>query len=251
MIRTSLTLINWRVGLLLSFIAGSLFWLFTLDPIPQNPAYHAFADSGSWFGIPNTWNVISNVPFLIAGFWGVHMVLSLKDQRSYTGWLVLFVGICFVSFGSAYYHLNPSNDSLVWDRLPMTVGFMGLFVALTGEYVGQKWIRILLVPAIVIGASSVLVWHLTDDLRFYAWVQGMPLGVVAIYLLVFKSAYSHTWTLAIALSAYILAKVVESYDVEVFDMIALSGHSLKHLLAATGCFLLVSYIQHRRPRQNA
>jgi hypothetical protein len=28
--------------------------------------------------------------------------------------------------GSGYYHLAPDNESLFWDRLPMTIAFMGL-----------------------------------------------------------------------------------------------------------------------------
>ncbi len=62
MIRTSLTLIKLARRPSAFFHCRVSLLLFTLDPIPQNPAYHAFADSGSWFGIPNTWNVISNVP---------------------------------------------------------------------------------------------------------------------------------------------------------------------------------------------
>ncbi len=106
-------------------------------------------------------------------------------------------------------------------------------------------------PAIVIGASSVLVWHLTDDLRFYAWGTGYAARCrchlparIQVSLFTYLDA-SH------CAERLHPSKSGESYDVEVFDMIALSGHSLKHLLAATGCFLLVSYIQHRRPRQNA
>ena len=57
--------------------------------------------------------------------------------------------------------------------------------------------------------------------------------------------------LAVALGAYMLAKVVESYDVEVYEQFILSGHSLKHLLAAIGCYLLVVYIQKRTARLNA
>lgn len=42
---------------------------------------------------------------------------------------VLFAGVLLTSAGSTWYHLAPTNDSLVWDRLPMTLGFMGLFAA--------------------------------------------------------------------------------------------------------------------------
>lgn len=35
------------------------------------------------------------------------------------GWAAFFVGITATSFGSAYYHLNPNDARLVWDRLPV------------------------------------------------------------------------------------------------------------------------------------
>ena len=40
-------------------------------PIPQDPAYHAFADTRRIAGIPNFWNVVSNLPFLLAGLYGL------------------------------------------------------------------------------------------------------------------------------------------------------------------------------------
>lgn len=41
--------------------------MFLLDPIPQDPAYHRFTDTREFFGIPNFWNVVSNLPFLVVG----------------------------------------------------------------------------------------------------------------------------------------------------------------------------------------
>ncbi len=239
---------NWRLTTLLVFIFGSLAWMLSLSPIPQDNAFHLFADTRSWLGIPNFLDVMSNIPFLVAGLLGIKAVRESKEQKPTTGWLVLFVGIVLVSAGSSYYHWSPDNATLVWDRLPMTVGFMGLFVALSTEYVDARLLKWLLIPAIVLGVASVWYWHLTDDLRLYAWVQFMPLGSILIYLSLFKSRFSHGRLLLFALGFYILAKVTEIYDVAIFEAIGgvASGHTIKHLLAAGGCYALVIYIRKRQ-----
>ena len=35
-----------------------------LEPIPQDPNYHNFADQRSWGFVPHFWNVITNISFL-------------------------------------------------------------------------------------------------------------------------------------------------------------------------------------------
>ena len=47
----------------------SLIVLFThVDPITQYPSYHNFADTRTFFGIPNFFDVISNIPFFMGKF---------------------------------------------------------------------------------------------------------------------------------------------------------------------------------------
>ena len=73
-------------------------------------------------------------------------------------------------FGSAYYHLEPNNPTLVWDRLPMTIGFMSLFALIFAERIDDGLGRKLF-PWLVAGFASVLYWHLADDLRPYLLMQ--------------------------------------------------------------------------------
>ncbi len=156
-----------------------------------------------------------------------------------------------VSVGSAYYHWNPTNASLVWDRLPMTIGFMGLFVTLLGEYVGNRLATLLLVPAVVLGLATVLYWHWTDDLRPYYWVQLLPLLTIPAVMRLFRGGYSHQWLLLVALGWYVLAKVTEWYDLAIFrhTQELVSGHSIKHLLAAAGCYSILLMLQQRKAVQ--
>jgi hypothetical protein len=244
--------IGWRHALLLMIVIGSLAFMLSRQPFGQNPNYHAFADRRIFFGVQNFFDVMSNIPFLLVGMAGISFCLGNRLMTLRSAWLTFFAGVAIVSAGSAYYHWNPTNETLVWDRLPMTIGFMGLFVVLLAEYVSERLGRFLLVPAILAGLSSVLYWHWFDDLRCYYWIQLIPLLTVPAVMVLFRPKYSHQWLLLLALACYLLAKISETYDREVFafSRSLFSGHSLKHLLAASGCFSVLVMLRTRRPVGN-
>ncbi len=240
-----------RGALVVAILGGSLLWVLGLDPIPQDPAYHEFADQRVWLGIANFADVVSNLAFLVVGVWALARSRGWVAGEARRSWLVMFAGVALVSVGSGYYHLDPSNETLVWDRLPMTVGFMGLLVALLTEHAGPGVQRFALVPAVAIGAASVLYWHLTDDLRPYVWVQLGPLLAIPTVLLAYPARYTHAGLLWVGLACYVTAKVTETYDAAIFAMTGemVSGHTLKHLFAALGpaCLHLMLVRRARRP----
>lgn len=240
--------ITWRHAVLGGVALVPLAVLMALDPIAQDVAYHGFADTRRLFGIPNFFDVVSNLPFLLVGAAGVSFCLRHDCGPVRGAWVVLFAGIGLVGFGSAYYHWSPGNGPLVWDRLPMTVGFMGLLAALLGEYVSRRLGARLLLPLIVAGIGSVLYWHWTADLRPYLWVQFAPLLMLPCILALFRSRYTHGWFLLVAFVLYGLAKVAEGYDAAVFGATGglVSGHTVKHLLAAAGCYSLLLMLKRRR-----
>jgi hypothetical protein len=240
--------IGWRHVLLLFIVIGSLAFMLSMQPFGQNPDYHNFADRRAFFDIPNFFDVMSNIPFLLVGMAGISFCLGNRLVSFRPAWLTFFAGVAVVGLGSGYYHWNPTNETLVWDRLPMTIGFMGLFVALLAEYVNVRLGKFLLVPALLLGFSSVLYWHWFDDLRFYFWIQLIPLLTVPVVMALFRPKYSHQWLLLVALVCYVLSKLTEAYDREVFifTQSLFSGHSLKHLLAALGCFSVLLMIKTRR-----
>jgi hypothetical protein len=240
---------NWRYGILVLLMLGSLFTVMSLEPIPQNLAYHDFADQRIFLGIPNVLNVISNLPFLLVGVLGLRYCIRADLGVGRSAWIVLFAGVSLVSVGSAYYHWAPSNGTLLWDRIPMTVGFMGLFAALLGEYVNHRLPRWVLTPAVLVGIASVLYWHWTDDLRPYAWVQFFPLLTIPVVMVLFRPRYTHAWLLLVSLGWYVLAKVTEYFDASIFELTrrVVSGHSMKHVLAAAGCCSILLMLQKRRP----
>ena len=127
------------------FMLASLLGLFLLPPIVQNQNYHDFADQRMLFGIPNFWNVASNIPFIGIG------ALGLWQFGHSRATMLLFLGIFLTGFGSAYYHLEPSDQTLFWDRLPMAIGLMAIFAIAIEERVDRKVGTILLWPMTAIG----------------------------------------------------------------------------------------------------
>jgi hypothetical protein len=228
-------------------VITALLAVLMLPPIAQDPAYHLFADRRGLLGIPNFLDVTTNLAFLAVGIVGIlFCTMPQKAHGARMAWLACFASVALVGFGSAYYHLAPDSSTLVWDRLPMSIGFMALSVAVLAEYVNPRLENYLLVPAIALGLASVIYWHFTDDLRLYALVQFLPLLMLPAILLLFRGSRIDQGFLLAALVIYLVSKLAEHYDRAVFGWTGeiISGHSLKHLLAATA--LLVVYGMLRR-----
>ncbi|MBI3919450.1 MAG: ceramidase domain-containing protein [Betaproteobacteria bacterium] len=241
---------QWRAWtLVLVVLAPLVVMMLVLDPIRQDPAYHLFADYRSYCGVPNFLNAVSNIPFLIVGAIGLAFCLRNPVPGALRSWQVFFLGVALVFLGSGYYHWAPDNRTLVWDRLPMTIAFMGLFAALLAEHMGAGLERVLLAPAVAVGIASVAWWAYSDDLRFYGWVQFAPLLAIPFALAAYPARYTHRRYLLYGLACYLLAKVAEFYDPEIFTLTsrALSGHSLKHLVSAVAGYYVFRMLQLRQP----
>jgi hypothetical protein len=238
-----------RLAGLVILVLGPLAWLMFGhgEPIPQDRGYHLFADGRSCLGIPNFGNVASNLLFLLVGLAGVRECLRNRRGTS-RAWLVFFAGVALVFFGSSWYHRAPGDDTLVWDRLPMTVGFMALFAALVSEHIGPRLELRLLAGALAVGAFSVFWWQHSGDLRIYIWVQGAPLLAIPYLIAAFPGRYGRRYYLLYGVGLYALAKVAELLDHEIYaaTATAISGHSVKHLLAALAVFCVLRMLQTRQ-----
>ena len=233
--------------ILIILIATSFLSFFFVDPIPQDLSYHLFADSRKLYGINNFFDVASNLPFLIIGIIALRHTFLLWNSYDSWCWLFLFASVLLVSFGSGYYHLNPNNETLVWDRLPMAIGFMALFVVVIGDYVDLRLRNWLLVPMSLLGILSVLYWHVTDDLRLYAWVQFVSMGLLLIIIFMYHPSTLRTKYLIYAFVFYTLSKVTEYFDMEIFNYFSekISGHTIKHLLAAVSTLYFYILMKYR------
>ena len=250
------TIINPRILLLLlSSVIMALVIMF-VPPVSQDPGYHHFADQRNISGIPHFWNVVTNIPFLVLGITGF---FKMQNQELtgilpdfFRAYSTFFMGLVLTALGSGYYHLDPSNSTLVGDRMAITVTFMSFFVLIFGESISTRTASRLLVPLLFLGLASVVYWNITEnlgtgDLRFYALVQFLPMLLIPLMLLFFGSCLSgRRWILTIIL-VYGAAKIAEMYDQQIYELVGFSGHSLKHLIAAFGAFLFLKGFEVRKP----
>ena len=250
-----------RIVILMGLLLAGLVILLAIDPIQQDPEYHLFADTRGLLGIPNFGDVVSNAGFAIAGIFGLFVILGIQCSRIFKQrldvwpYLIFFTGVALISVGSAYYHLEPSNERLLWDRLPMSVAFMAFCSAVIADRIhnrlGNTWLLALLV---VLGILSLVYWHVTEsqghgDLRFYAFVQFYPILMLPVVLWLFPGhRYTAGRFLGWVIAWYALSKVLEHYDNEVFDLLGhtVSGHTLKHLAAAAGAFVMLPMLLSQR-----
>jgi hypothetical protein len=172
---------------------------------PQPISYHNFADQRSWLGIPNFGDVASNIAFAIFGLWGLFYLVPLmpaeihlrfRDVRERWLWIVVFLGMILTAAGSAYYHMTPDNDRLVWDRLPMTIVFMSLVAAMIAERISVSLAMRFWPVLLAVGMASVWQWHFSErhgagDLRFYGAVQAYAVLVMLI-MLFFPTPYTRS-----------------------------------------------------------
>ena len=247
-----------RHAILAAVAAASVIAVSAQPPIAQDPAYHVMADRRPLLGIPNALNVLSNIPFAVAGVLGLVSVFSprsgarpFSDPWERWPYAALFAGTALTTAGSAYYHLVPDNARLVWDRLPMTVGFMGLLTAVVAERASLALARRLFVPLLACGAGSVAYWYWTElqgagDLRPYALAQFGSLAVVVLLLVLYDARYSGSVYLFAGIAAYVAAKVFELGDQAIYSFgHVVSGHTLKHLAAAVGVGCVAAMLRTR------
>lgn len=219
-----------------------------IHPIPQNQTYHNFADKITQFCIPNFWNVISNLPFIIIGVLGLWKTSKyFQEYALKNSFLFFFIGIFFTGFGSAWYHYNPNDTTLVWDRLPMTITFMSFLSIVIGEFIDSNFGKKALPWFLSIGILSVVYWVIFNDLRFYLLIQFLPILLIIIILLLSKNNSKFKKYFWAILLAYVIAKFLESFDVQIYKKSTelLSGHTLKHFTAAIASLVFYSFISKK------
>jgi hypothetical protein len=238
-----------RIILFLAITAIAVIGITLLPPIPQQQEYHDFADQRSFLGIPNLMDVISNLPFLAIGLWGLGIIKFSKRQDSSKAIVfTVFLGFCLLLFGSGIYHWNPSNLSLALDRLAMAIIFMSFFALIIHDYLGANVGRFLLVWLVLLGILSIFWWYGsevsgTGDLRMYILVQYYPVVAIPLLMVLFNSQFNYNREIFFIYLFFILAKIAEDMDEAIFIRTGIiSGHTIKHLfMAVSGVFIVLLY----------
>jgi hypothetical protein len=228
---------TWRHAVLAAVALAGIVAAVIVPRIAQDPGYHSFADTRTIAGVSNFWNVMSNVPFIFVGLYGLLRVREVTPGFLRIVYVTFCIGVVAVAFGSGSYHYAPSTPALVWDRLPMSIAFVALFSAVLGERVSWALGRALFVPLLILGVGSVFYWSWTEqhgvgDLRPYGVVQFLPMLLMPLMLLVMPgnpgTARGLWWTFAF----YVGAKICEQLDAPILAATGMSGHAIKHALSA-------------------
>jgi len=239
------------IGLTLLAVALALF----LPAVPQPLAYHDFADKREAYRIENFLDVGSNLAFALAG--GVGLLLVLRPRTCFASpaerwpYLVFCIGVLLTAAGSCYYHLEPNNETLFWDRLPMTIAFMGLISAQIVDRINVRAGLLALVPMLLIGVGTVVYWIVTErqgrgNVIPYVVLQAYAVIVLLKLAAMHPSRYTHGNAIYAVFAGYLLAKVFEHYDRQIFELTGMiSGHTLKHVVAGLAG-LPVAYMLWRR-----
>ncbi|MCU0937589.1 MAG: hypothetical protein MUC86_00265 [Burkholderiaceae bacterium] len=225
------------IGLSLLAVALALF----VPAVPQPSAYHDFADKREAYGIENFLDVSSNLAFTVAGVVGLLLVLRprtcFETPAERWPYLVFCVGVLLTAAGSCYYHLKPNNETLFWDRLPMTIAFMSLISAQIVDRVDVRAGLWALVPMLLVGVGTVVYWIVTErqgrgNVMPYVVLQAYAVIVLLKLAAMHPSRYTHGRAIYLVFAAYLLAKVFEHFDRQIFEWTgAVSGHTLKHVVA--------------------
>jgi hypothetical protein len=212
-----------------------------------------FADNRTWHGLPNAMDVLSNLPFLLIGCWGLYRLNRIDrahqqalaqfplappasdppDNTLDCAWL-FFAGLIATAAGSAFYHLLPDAPRLAADRAGMAVAFAGLIGIAVCERVSQRagwpaaWFVLttgLLAAEVVQETGNVLPWALVQ-------FGGMALVLTLALATPMRGAVG--LKLGWVIFFYVVAKAFELADHQIYEASGhlISGHSLKHLVAA-------------------
>jgi hypothetical protein len=244
------------LGVLAALAGAGLVGCFLWAPATQWESYHAFADQRRLLGVPNALDVLSNLPFLWVGLEGLRLLFAGRAQPSTAfshpwerrAFAVVFGALVLVAFGSAYYHLRPDTARLFWDRLPITVALTALLGITIAERFDLPTGKRLFAPIVAVGVASALLWRATGELRLYLFVQGFIMLALPVLLLLRPPRYTRTRDLWAMAGLYGGAKLCEAADRVVFaaDGGIVSGHTLKHLLAAAAVAQLLRHLRKRR-----
>ena len=232
-------------GVLGAIAAAGVVGVFLVPPIAQDPSYHLFADGRAIGAIPNGLNVLSNLAFPVVGVAGLVWLAGEGGRavraRAWARWSfgIFFAGIALVGAGSVYYHWAPDNETLLWDRLPMTIAFMALFAGFIADRIDARVGLWLMAPLLLVGAASVLHWYLGEragagDLRLYGLVQFLPIVLIPVMCRLCAGGLTSGRAVAWMVAWYALAKLCEYFDHAIYQASGalVSGHTLKHLFAA-------------------
>ena len=213
---------------------------------------HPFVDARVLWGIPNALDVLSNLPFVGMGAWGLYALHRAPGVASATrqAATVFFVGLLLTCLSSSFYHWGPDAWGLAVDRAGMAVAFAGVLGLAAAERVSQRAAPWVWGSVLAAGMFAIMVNFAAGVVGPWAVVQfgGMAVVLWAAMQRAQSGASDGSlgirWTVLIAI--YAVAKLLELGDEAVFhaSQELISGHSLKHVAASLAALPVIRALRH-------
>lgn len=235
---------SWRSILFGLLLVIALIALAIFLPTEDRAAYFEFVDQRSLLGVPNFLDVTSNFAFLIAGLFGLGIWWQNQKsefaQKTYFQ-IILALSIIWTAFGSTYFHLAPGLQTVYWDRLPMVFAFGCIVGWLVADKIHFRSGVLIAAFLIISGSICLTLWKFgLLNLKLYYLLQYGGLVAALLMCAFFPKGHFQNSKFIMAFLIYILAKIAETYDRAVFDTLGvISGHTLKHLIAAYAIWVLL------------
>ena len=231
------------LAILLAAMVATLVGLLAWGPVPLGPDAHRYADDRAVLGVVNGWNVLVNLPLLVAGLFGLaaerRSAAPLWLRRSRQGF---HVAVALGALAATWYHLAPGDTVYLAAQALMAAGFLMLTCALLGERVHPAFASPLVLgaaalsPALAALAGGPAGWPGPADLRPLLFLQFVPLLVVPAGALSLPGTQTRSSDWIVLLVIYGAAKVFDLGDATILQATGVvSGHTLMHL-----CFALAA-----------
>ncbi|MDB5868662.1 MAG: hypothetical protein JWP96_994, partial [Polaromonas sp.] len=145
--------------------------------VPQPASFHDFADQRAWGALPHAMDVLSNLPFAAwgaVGLWALARSVWRRTIDSASAGLagLFFAGLLVTAGVSAFYHWQPDNAGLVWDRSGMVLAFAGLLGLAAVQGASRRAGVALAAAVLALGPVTIQVWAVSGNL--------LPWGVLQI-----------------------------------------------------------------------
>jgi hypothetical protein len=238
------------VALMLAMALAAIVGLVAWGPVGLVPHMHHFVDEGTWMGVPNGLNVLSHLPLVPIGLWGIWRVSRLRwnePLRWIWGWF--FVCQMLATLGGMFYHLAPGDSAFIWDQLPKSAACSLFAFAFLAERIDRRFGQPSAIALALIACLLGGMWWLyslhhdgVGDLRPLIWLEMLPVLLVA----------TGAWSLSGYLLSrrdwmrsqisFVVAQTLDWSDGGMFDLThhTIGGHSLRHL-ALAACVGWVAY----------
>lgn len=240
---------SWQGVALVAILVVAAVVAILAPPITRGTSFHVYADQRTWLGIPQAGDVLSNLPFVVAGGWGL-----LRTRHPF------FLTLVAVGVGSGAYHVAPGDGALVFDWAPivLTLGFLAALVV--ADRIAPVAGRLAALTFPLVALAAVVVWYLGGgtgsttaaggDMRWYVLTQATFVLVVAATSLApavdgAPARLDRRWIL-LGVAGFVAARALAAADRAMYEAVGVSGHSAKHVLLGLAAACLVPSLHVQR-----